>query len=42
MKEATFLKINAADSVVVCLTQKKKGEIIEVDGRQITVNQDTP
>ena len=42
MKEATFLKINAADSVVVCLTEKKKGEIIEVDGRQITVNQDTP
>ena len=28
MKEATFLKINAADSVVVCLTEKKKGKTI--------------
>ena len=42
MKLATYLKINPADSVVVCLTEKKKGEIIEVDGQQITVNQDTP
>ena len=41
MKLATYLKINQADSVVVCLT-KKKGEMIEVDGQQITVNQDTP
>ena len=40
--QATFLKINPADSVVVCLEPKKKGEIIEVDGRTITVNQDTP
>ena len=42
MEQATFLKINPADSVVVCLQPKKKGEIIEVDGKQITVNQDTP
>ena len=42
MKLATYLKINQADSVVVCLTTKKKGEMIEVDGQQITVNQDTP
>ena len=42
MELATYLKINAADSVVVCLQEKKKGEIIEVDGRQIVVNQDTP
>ena len=42
MKLATYLKINQADSVVVCLTEKKKGEIIEVDGQKITVNQDTP
>ena len=42
MELATYLKINAADSVVVCLKEKKKGEIIAVDGRQIVVNQDTP
>ena len=42
MKQATFLKINQADSVVVCLEAKKKGDLIDVDGRQITVNQDTP
>ena len=42
MEQATFLKINPADSVVVCLTPKKQGDIIEVDGKQITVNQDTP
>jgi len=40
--QATYLKINPADSVVVCLSPKKKGEIIDVDGRQITINQDTP
>ena len=40
--QATFLKINQADSVVVCLEAKKQGEIIEVDGRQIKLNQDTP
>ena len=37
MEQATFLKINPADSVVVCLAPKKKGDIIEVDGKQITV-----
>ena len=42
MELATYLKINAADSVVVCLQEKKKGEIIEVDGQQVVVNQDTP
>ena len=42
MEQATFLKINPADSVVVCLQPKKKGDIIEIDGMQITVNQDTP
>ncbi len=40
--QTTFLKINPADSVVVCLTEKKKGEIIEVDGNRITLCQDTP
>jgi len=42
MALATFLKINPADSVVVCLAPKKKGDIIDVDGKQIVVNQDTP
>ena len=42
MEQATFLKINPADSVVVCLQPKQKGDIIEIDGMKITVNQDTP
>lgn len=40
--EQTFIKINPADTVVVCLQPKGKGETIEVDGKTITVNQDTP
>ena len=42
MELTTYIKINQADSVVVCLQDKRKGAIIEVDGRQIVVNQDTP
>ena len=42
MSLESYLKINPADSVVVCLQAKKKGEIIEVDGQQITVCQDIP
>ena len=42
MEQTTFLKINPADSVVVCLQPKQKGDVIEVDGLSITVNQDTP
>ena len=42
MTQATFLKINPADSVVVCLVEKKKGEVIEVDGIQVTLAQDVP
>ena len=42
MEQATFLKINPADSVVVCLQPKKKGEIITIDGQTVTLNQDTP
>ena len=43
MELTTFLKINPADSVVVCLSAKQKGDIIEVDGkyfkdRTITLN----
>lgn len=40
--EQTFLKINPADSVVVCLQPIEQGTTIEVDGTAITVNQDTP
>ena len=42
MELKTYLKINPADSVVVCLQAKAKGEVIDVDGRQVTLNQDTP
>ncbi len=42
MKQITFLKINPADSVIVCLTDKKKGEIIHVDNTDIVLLQDTP
>ena len=42
MKLSSFIKINPADSVVVCLRPMKKGEEIEVDGKTITLLQDTP
>jgi len=42
MALATYLKINPADSVVVCLQPKKKGDVIDIDGKQVIVNQDTP
>ncbi|MBO5057886.1 MAG: altronate dehydratase [Prevotella sp.] len=40
--EQTFIKINPADSVVVCLQAMRKGETINVDGKSVTLNQDTP
>ena len=40
--QTTYLKINPEDSVVVCLSPKKKGDLITVDGRKIAINQDTP
>ena len=40
--EQAFLKINPADSVVVCLRAMNKGEIIAVDGKEISLLQDTP
>lgn len=40
--EKTYLKINKADSVVVCLEAMKKGETVEVDGMKVTLAQDTP
>lgn len=40
--EQKFLKINPADSVVVCLQPMKEGEIIAIDNKEITLLQDTP
>ena len=40
--EKTYLKINKADSVVVCMQPMKKGETINIDGINVTLNQDTP
>ncbi|MCR5129841.1 MAG: altronate dehydratase family protein [Prevotella sp.] len=37
-----FIKINPADSVVVCLQPMQKGEKIVVDGGEIELLQDTP
>lgn len=41
MNDKTFLKINPADSVVVCLQPLKKGFRMEAEGISVTVNQDT-
>lgn len=41
-KEATFIKINPADSVVVCLRNYQKGETIDIDNTTVTILQDTP
>ena len=42
MELKTYLKINPADSVVVCLQPKKKGDIIEAGDERATLNQDVP
>ncbi len=42
MNQTAFIKINPADSVVVCLIAMQKGQIIDVDGRTITLSQDVP
>ena len=42
MKKASFLKINPADSVVVCLRAMKAGETVSADGKVITLLQDVP
>ena len=42
MEQAAFLKINPADSVVVCLRAMAKGEVIDIDGKQVELLQDTP
>ncbi len=40
--EQTFLKINPADSVVVCLQAMKKGDEIAIDGKTVVLAEDTP
>lgn len=42
MEKASFLKINPADSVVVCLRAMKAGETDSADGKVITLLQDVP
>ena len=42
METQKYIKINPADSVVVCLSPMKKGETVAVDGIVITLLQDTP
>ncbi len=42
MNLSSFIKINPADSVVVCLRPLKAGETINVGGKDIEVLQDTP
>lgn len=42
MEKVSFIKINPADSVVVCLRDYKQGEEISINGKTITVLQDTP
>ena len=42
MNPSTFIKINPADTVVVCLKAFTAGETITVDGQVITIAQDTP
>lgn len=42
MEESAFLKINPADSVVVCLRPMKKGEVIDTGTERVTLLQDVP
>ena len=42
MEKASFLKINPADSVVVCLRAMKAGETVSADGKVITLLHDVP
>lgn len=42
MKQNAFIKINPADSVVVCLQPLAAGTVITVDDKQVTLLEDTP
>ena len=40
--ETKYLKINSADNVAVAISDLKAGEVIAIEGVNITVNQDIP
>ncbi|MGI6242323.1 MAG: UxaA family hydrolase [Prevotella sp.] len=42
MNESKIIRINPEDNVAVCLKPLPQGEVIEVDGKKITLLQDTP
>lgn len=42
MELQTYLKINPADTVVVCLTEKKRGDVIEAGYERVVLAQDVP
>ena len=42
MEQSSTIRINPADTVVVCLQPMHRGEIIEVDHQQITLLEDVP
>ena len=42
MDTAKYIRINPADTVVVCLVPMKRGESVSIDGTTIEVLQDTP
>lgn len=42
MDNAKFLKINPADNVAVAIANLKKGEVVQVDGKDITLREDVP
>ena len=42
MQQSSTIRINPADTVIVCLRPMRQGEIIEVDHQQITLLEDVP
>ena len=42
MEKVSFLRINPADSVVVCLRPMKAGETITIDTKKVTLKEDIP
>ena len=42
MELQTYLKINPSDTVVVCLTEKKQGDVIEAGGECVVLAEDVP
>ena len=42
METQKYIKINPADTVVVCLTPMAKGEVVSVDDKEVALLQDVP